>query len=153
MMFDEVENFDWSNDFKMRAVIDAAYECDGSIDRVDRGGNPFNFHVFSPALWAWSLGMTDVTETPVLPEAAAVERYRPSAALLAMAAKAPPSMTALRRKMEIRHGQRQTAELLWRAGCCSVLQIFEQRPRLGDLRHLGRCRKAFERGPEHGMGI
>jgi hypothetical protein len=52
MMFDEAENLDWSNDSKMRAVIDAAYESDGSIDRVDREGNPFKFRVFAPVLWA-----------------------------------------------------------------------------------------------------
>jgi hypothetical protein len=52
MMFDEAENLDWSNDSKMRAVVDAAYESDGSIDRVDSKGNPFKFHVFAPVLWA-----------------------------------------------------------------------------------------------------
>jgi hypothetical protein len=52
MMFDEAENLDWSNDSKMRAVVDAAYESDGSIDRVDSEGNPFKFQVFAPVLWA-----------------------------------------------------------------------------------------------------
>jgi hypothetical protein len=52
MMLDEAENLDWSNDSKMRAVIDAAYESDGSIDRVNSEGNPFKFQVFTPVLWA-----------------------------------------------------------------------------------------------------
>jgi hypothetical protein len=52
MMFDEAENLDWSTDSKMRAVVDAAYESDGSIDRVDSKGNPFKVHVFAPVLWA-----------------------------------------------------------------------------------------------------
>jgi hypothetical protein len=52
MMFDEAENLDWSNDSKMRAVVDAAYESDGSIDRVNSEGNPFKFQVFVPLLWA-----------------------------------------------------------------------------------------------------
>jgi hypothetical protein len=52
VMFDEAENLDWSNDSKIRAVVDAAYESDGSIDRVDSKGNPFKFQVFAPVLWA-----------------------------------------------------------------------------------------------------
>jgi hypothetical protein len=52
IMFDEAENLDWSNDSKMRAIIDAAYESDGSIDRVNSEGNPFKFQVFTPVLWA-----------------------------------------------------------------------------------------------------
>jgi hypothetical protein len=52
IMFDEAENLNWSSDSKMRAVVDAAYESDGSIDRVDSEGNPFKFQVFAPVLWA-----------------------------------------------------------------------------------------------------
>ena len=52
MMFDEAENLNWSSDSKMRAVVDATYESDGSIDRVDSEGNPFKFQVFAPVLWA-----------------------------------------------------------------------------------------------------
>jgi hypothetical protein len=52
MMFDEAENLDWSSDSVMRAIIDAAYESDGCIDRVEAEGNPFKFHVFAPVLWA-----------------------------------------------------------------------------------------------------
>jgi Protein of unknown function (DUF3631) len=44
----------------MRAVVDATYESDGSIDRVDRKGNPFKFHVFAPVLWALRGSASDI---------------------------------------------------------------------------------------------
>jgi hypothetical protein len=49
---DEAENLDWSNDSKMRAIIDAAFESDGCVHRVDSERNPFEFRVFAPVLWA-----------------------------------------------------------------------------------------------------
>ena len=52
LMFDEAENQSLLHDPKLRAIIDAAYEHDGSIDLVDKEGNPVKFHVFAPVLWA-----------------------------------------------------------------------------------------------------
>jgi hypothetical protein len=52
IMLDEVENIDWSVNSIMRAIVDAAYECDGAIDRVDGEGDPYKFRVFCPLLWA-----------------------------------------------------------------------------------------------------
>jgi hypothetical protein len=52
MLLDEAENLNWGSDSNMRAIVDACYEADGSIDRVDADGNPFKFKVFAPVLWA-----------------------------------------------------------------------------------------------------
>jgi hypothetical protein len=60
IMLDEAENLDWSADSKMRAIVDAAYECDGAIDRVDREGDPYKFQVFAPVLWALRGSASDV---------------------------------------------------------------------------------------------
>ena len=50
MMFDDAENMDWSRDSDLRAVADAAYE-NGSVDRVDKEGNPYSA---SPIVSAWA---------------------------------------------------------------------------------------------------
>jgi hypothetical protein len=52
VLLDEAENFDWSTNSKMRAIIDAAYESDGAIDLVDRDGDPRKFQMFAPVAWA-----------------------------------------------------------------------------------------------------
>jgi hypothetical protein len=52
IMLDEAENLEWAADSKMRAIVDAAYECDGSVDRVDGEGAPYKYRVFCPLLWA-----------------------------------------------------------------------------------------------------
>jgi hypothetical protein len=60
IMLDEVENVDWSANSKMRAIIDAAYESDGSVDRVDGEGDPYKFQVFCPLAWALRGAATDM---------------------------------------------------------------------------------------------
>jgi hypothetical protein len=52
IFLDEVENLDLSPGSNMRAIIDACFECDGAIDRVDPEGNPYKFHVNAPLVWA-----------------------------------------------------------------------------------------------------
>jgi hypothetical protein len=45
VLLDEAENFDWSTNSKMRAIMDAACESDGAIDLVDRDGDPRKFQI------------------------------------------------------------------------------------------------------------
>ena len=60
-MFDEAENQNLPHDPKLRAIVDAAYEHDGSIvDLVDKEGNPVKFYVFDPVLWALRGSISDV---------------------------------------------------------------------------------------------
>lgn len=60
LMFDEAENQNLPHDPKLRAIVDAAYEHDGSIDLVDKEGNPVKFYVFDPVLWALRGSISDV---------------------------------------------------------------------------------------------
>jgi hypothetical protein len=60
MLLDEAENMNWGSDSKMRAIVDACYEADGSIDRVDPDGSPFKFKVFAPVLWALRGSISDM---------------------------------------------------------------------------------------------
>lgn len=60
LMFDEAENQNLTQDAKLRAIIDAAYEHDGNIDLVDKDGTPIKFHVFAPVLWAMRGSICDV---------------------------------------------------------------------------------------------
>jgi hypothetical protein len=59
MMFDDAENVDWSKDSDLRAVVDAAYE-NGSVDRVDKEGNPYKYRLFCSLLWALRGAVNDV---------------------------------------------------------------------------------------------
>jgi hypothetical protein len=47
---EEAENLDWSPRSPMRAIVDAAFESDGSVDR-DPEGAPSKFPVFCPLTW------------------------------------------------------------------------------------------------------
>ena len=51
LLLDEAENQNLLHDRKLRAVIDAAYECDGSIDLVENG-ELVKFPVFAPIAYA-----------------------------------------------------------------------------------------------------
>jgi len=59
LLLDEAENQNLLHDRKLRAVIDAAYECDGSVDLVE-DGESVKFPVFAPIVYAMRGEIRDV---------------------------------------------------------------------------------------------